>query len=737
LVVGGWQQESASIQVTQAIMAQPSPALKRHGRLWGSLLLTVIILLISISILHYQGNLRLALLQIGDDSATSGLALNWSFWAQPVIDGVIWLLLGLAIILILICAPQGWSLCVGALVALLIVIVVAAAELTRFSSIHAQVMASEQTVYQNAIDAFRSGDYGTAAAKFERLQTAAKDESLRLEASGWLSGVHYQQHAVEASLTHACTYARQATPAQRYWKPNIITLHWAIYELGRTSPTLDEAIQRLDDLVACMRVAEASHFWLTISPGLYVAITDAAYFDTATLNPATRAALRQLLDRYPHETAADLALLALGDYDRLIRDYPESALLDRAYYARAMRADENGDLEAARLAYQAFIDRFPENPRTLRTIQRVGNILKEQGDLAGALAYFLQAPFPAGKPNEADGYTTHFRADILYLLDVEMSVADVRHFIELHPAAPAPALLRFSLAAKLLAEDRYAEAQTLFQALAQSAPADSKLHRLSQNNLDKIALIQSSLNSTEPEALPNLAQYLLQDQPVFYNELWGSRRRTLEQRGAPWAYYLQHNDHLRAITLLQRYLDQQPDASRTAEALFMLGKAYAELGGSNAFLPFDAPLGYDVKAMRQKAVDTFTMLLQRYPNSFYFDEALAKTGLVYIEDEPIDPESAIKQFRALAQNYPTHRLANNALNWVAYLECGLAAQEETGSTLWREKFQQAQADYQVILEKYPDGHVGRTARYNIDAIQDALAHPEKYTYTRVCTPNLP
>jgi TolA-binding protein len=464
-------------------MTQTSPSHHRRTQFLNSLLLVMGLLLIGLTLLHYQGELRLQLEQIGDDSAAVGLALNWSLWTQPAISVIVWLLVGLLIILILVFARRGRLSPVAALVILPIVALAVATQLTQSGSIHAQVTASEQTVYQNSIDLFRAGDYTTSAAKFERLQTAVEDESIRLETSGWLSGVHYHQKDFEASLADACNYVRQTSSAQRYWKPNIITLHWAIYEAGKASPNLDEAIQRLDDIAACAGVTEASHFWLAISPDLYVVIKDSYYFDTTKLSPTTRAALLSLLERYPHETHADLALLALGDYDRMIQQYPESPLLDRAYYSRAVRADENGDLAAARPAYQAFIDQFPEHPRRLRTIQRVGRILEEQGDLAGALAYFLQAPFPAGKSSEADGYTTPFRADILYLIDVEMSVADVQQFIEQHPDAPAPALLRFSLASKLLAEDRYTEAQAILQAVAQAAPTDSKLQQLSKNNL--------------------------------------------------------------------------------------------------------------------------------------------------------------------------------------------------------------------------------------------------------------
>jgi outer membrane protein assembly factor BamD (BamD/ComL family) len=719
-------------------MTSTSLSSNRRVRLLNALLLVASILLIGVTILHYQGELRLRLQQIGEDSAASGLALDWSFWAQPVMKGIAWALLGILIVLTLLRARRGRLSPAGAIVAISIILVAVAVQLVQSSSIHDQVTASEQAVYQNAIDIFRAGDYTTSAEKFERLRQMAEDQSIRLEVSGWLSGARYHQNDYEASVAAACDYARQASSAQRYWQPNIITLRWAIYELGKTSANLDEAIQRLDRITSCQGVVEASPFWLAISPKLYLVATDLYAFDQANPDPETRAALQRLVERYPHEAYADLALLALGDYDQLIQQYPESSWLDRAYYGRAARADENNDLEQARLAYQAFIDRFPTHPRTVRTMRRVGHILEEQGDPAAALRYFLQAPYPVGAPDETEGYAAPFREDILYLLDVKMTADDVQRFIARHPTVPAPALLRFSLAANLLAEDRYAEARAIFQSLAQAAPAGTKLQRLSQDNLDKIAVIQAALSNSDPEAMLNLALYLLQDRPVFYNELWNDHRRaTVDGRGAPWSYYLQHNDDLRAIALLQKYLDQHPGAPRAEEALFALGQAYAALGGSNAFLPFDAPSGYDVKALRQKAVETFTTLVRKYPNSKYFDRALAETGLVYIEDEPVEPEPAIKQFRALARNYPEHHLANNALNWVAYLECELADAEQSGSAARREKYEQAQTDYQVILDKYPDGHVGRTAQRNMLAIQDALAHPEKYTYAPVCVPNVP
>lgn len=720
-------------------MAQTSPTLKRHGHLWVSLLLAVAVLLISITILHYQGELRLRLQQIGDDSAMSDPAAFWSFWTEPLVSSLIWLLVGLLIILAMIGIRRGrwWPLSVIAAISL--GLIVAVVQVTQPGSILAQVTATEQTVYQDAIDLFRAGDYTTSAAKFERLLTAAADESIRLEAGGWLSGVHYHQHDYEASLTNACNYARQTSSAQRYWKPNIITLHWVIYDLGKTSASLDEAIQQLDNIAACAGVAEASHFWLTISPDLYVAIKDAYYFDTTRLSPTTRAALLSLYERYPQEADADLALLALGDYDRLIQQFPESPLLDRAYYSRAVHADEDGDLDAARPAYQAFIDRFPTGLRTYTAVRRVGDIFVEQGDIPAALAHFLNTTYPNGVKVAvgAERYSEVFRPEILYLLDVKMNAADIQRFITQHPDAPAQDLLRFSLAASLLAEDRYAEAKAIFQTLAQAVPDATNLQQPSRENLDKIVRLEAAQNSSDPAETLNLALYLLQDRPIFYNELWPSRRSMLYKQGAPWSYYLQHNDHLRAIALLQQYIDQNPNAPRAEEALFALGQAYADLGGSNAFLPFAAPSGYDVKTLRQKAVESFKTLVHQYPHSKYSDTALAETGLVYIEDAPVEPEPAIKEFRALAQDYPTHRLANNALNWVAYLECELADEEQSGSTAWREKYQQAQADYQVILDKYPDGHVGRTAQRNIIAIQDALAHPEKYAYAPVCLPNVP
>ncbi|CAG0926404.1 hypothetical protein TFLX_00059 [Thermoflexales bacterium] len=711
-------------------MAQNSSSSDRRSHRLNALLLVPVVLLISVTILHYQGELHLRLQQLGSESVASGPALDWSFWAQPVMGNIAWLLLGILLILTLFCAQRHWLSPRGAAVAIPTILIATAVQLAQPASIQAQVVASEQAVYQNAIDLFRAGDYALSVEKFERLRQTAEDQSVRVEANGWFSGARYHQNDYEASVVAACDYARQASPAQRYWQPNMITLHWAIYELGQTSASLDEAIQRLDRITACEGVAEASHHWLTISPKLYLVATELYAFEQADPDPQTRAALQHLAEQYPHEAYADLALLALGDYDRLIQQYPESSWLDRAYYGRAIHADESGNLDQARLAYQAFIDRFPEHTHTLKSTQRVGRILEEQGDLAAALLYFLQAPYPAGKPDETEGYTTPFQKDILYLLDVKMNAADVQSFITQHPTAPAPTLLRFSLAANLLAEDRYAEAKTIFRALAQASPAGTKLQQLSQDNLDKIALIQAALNDPDPDATLNLALYLLQDQPVFYNELWRRNRRyAVAGRGAPWSYYLQRNDHLRAVALLQKYLKQYPDTPRAEEALFALGQAYATLGSSSSFLPFDAPTGYDVKTLRQKAVETFMTFVHKYPNSIYFDTALAETALVYIEDEPIEPEPAIKQFRVLAQTYPEHRLANNALNWVAYLECELADKEQSGSTAWRAMFQKAQADYQIILDKYPEGHVARTAQANIQIIQDVLARPDEWVYS--------
>ncbi|HSD85842.1 MAG TPA: hypothetical protein VLG46_18405, partial [Anaerolineae bacterium] len=287
-------------------MTQSSSSPNRRRRLLNSLLLVVAALLIGVTFLHYQGELHLRLQQIGGEDVASTPALDWSFWAQPLIGGVAWLLLGILLLLTLLYVWRSWLSPRGAAMVIPTILLAAAVQLAQPGSIQAQVAASEQAVYQSAIDIFRAGDYADAAKKFERLQQMAEDQSIRMEADGWLSGAHYHQNDYEASVTAACNYARQASSAQRYWQPNIITLHWAIYELGKSSANLDEAIQRLDHITACEGIAEASHYWLAISPGLYVLINDASYFDEAKLNPTVRATLLHLIERYSHEAYADL-----------------------------------------------------------------------------------------------------------------------------------------------------------------------------------------------------------------------------------------------------------------------------------------------------------------------------------------------------------------------------------------------------------------------------------------------
>jgi outer membrane assembly lipoprotein YfiO len=97
----------------------------------------------------------------------------------------------------------------------------------------------------------------------------------------------------------------------------------------------------------------------------------------------------ELLRRYPRHALAPKALRqmamisqqrgemqkAIEQYQRLLREYPESDQGDEAQFMIAFIYDESlRDYEQARVAYQAFIDRYPDSELAASAQRLLANI---------------------------------------------------------------------------------------------------------------------------------------------------------------------------------------------------------------------------------------------------------------------------------------------------------------------------------------------------------------------------
>jgi TolA-binding protein len=208
-------------------------------------------------------------------------------------------------------------------------------------------------------------------------------------------------------------------------------------------------------------------------------------------------ALEASLAAQPKGRQADEALLLLAQayyrlnnpanaktaVARLVRDFPESKLLDRAHFRLGEYAAAGGDAKAAAAEYRQVAQQWPESPLAPLALHALGWALFDQGDFAGAETTMdgLLAKYPQHKSalraRYARGLARH------QLGKFADAAADLATFLGL-PDAPAgeKSDARYVLGLCQVAMKQWPQASATFRELVKQDPgysgADKALYEL-------------------------------------------------------------------------------------------------------------------------------------------------------------------------------------------------------------------------------------------------------------------
>jgi tetratricopeptide (TPR) repeat protein len=287
------------------------------------------------------------------------------------------------------------------------------------------------------------------------------------------------------------------------------------------------------------------------------------------------------------------------------------------------------------------------------------------------------------------------------------------------------------------------------------------LVHLSLKKLEMIHRIKQILEMGPPESLLNLVEFYSFNPDVFENELWEPRCVDITEGGIPPEqlppeYFKAHNAQYRIAELWAVLIDTYLDFIRSRvetygppgiefvgieAALYKMAENYDKAASDRALADLAT-----IEEIRQKAVSGYRRLLARLPeNSKEFDAVFEAVGAVYLHRPnyirplpwsltEVDVRGLLREYARLAEEYPNHHLANNALNWVAWSYCYLANLyafspyvKEPDWQKYEENYKQALAVYRQLAQMNPLSGITQNAIKAIAIIEEKLADPSKRT----------
>lgn len=435
--------------------------------------------------------------------------------------------------------------------------------------------------------------------------------------------------------------------------------------------------------------SDLSYIWFEITENNFGDIYFNGY--DHPLNPGGQQAsyLEAFIKEHPKDKFVDHAYYLLGDYTKIINDYPDSDLFDRAHYARG---------------YQLCSQMFNRMEVEEEKYWQVGYEFKvEELDLL--TNYFTQYILMAKKDDYSyhailrllNIYTWHFRetGDHSYFVNLLDILEDVNHYERDYVRYNRRGIARrfvylieekdglVDLSAReinILESIKDPDIFVVFKkALANNAFYNDEL-KLAQAYYDDINY--GDFGYFEKKRLGLLNQV----GPLIGNE---------DQESLTTIANVFKNNYEKALAL--KYYDRilAMEISDEEGAVLSMYKAYChrELGNSD------------------KMVETHRNIAENMQDTTLADDALAEVGvyhLLYMRDT----DKARQVFSQVIDQYPESNAVNDAYNWIAW------------SYLKDKDYVMAYEAYNTLLDKFPNDKYGINALKNIKKIVDVYLSQE-------------
>ena len=394
---------------------------------------------------------------------------------------------------------------------------------------------------------------------------------------------------------------------------------------------------------------------------------------------AAAKSLQASLVAAPKWRQADQALLLLAQADgelhrgpqartalrRLIAEFPQSNVLDRAHYRLGELAYDDGDFPAAAAEYGRVLDRWPRSPLVPRGLYGLGWVKLSQNDYAGAERLFdtMLEKYPrdklAPRARYARGIARHQRKDF------GPAIEDVRALLAADPTPSEKSDAEYLLGLCQAGLKQYAEAAASFQAILRDDPkyavADRVLYEwawaLKQQDKQKEAVEVFSRLAAEHADSPLTAeaQYQLGEsayQAGRFRDAVAAYRTALPKAGhSAWGEKVAHklgwsyfrlDDFAPAQQTFHAQRMTWPQGPLSGDAAFMEAESLSKQGKSaEALATYEQvknPAGKDFSVLAllhagqaagelkqwEKSRDWLTKCVTQFPDSPYLPEALCE-----------------------------------------------------------------------------------------------------------------
>jgi TolA-binding protein len=335
---------------------------------------------------------------------------------------------------------------------------------------HPQASVAPEALYLAGFAALGMGDYPTALRHATAFLTAYPHSKLVADATYVEAESHLQLgHFAEAEKCFG--QLLQKYPAQADAETWQVHRGLSLYLQKKYAETIDWLQPKLANLQGPEALAEANY----LLGGSQVELKQ---FEAAAKS------LEASLAAAPKWRQADQSLLLLAQADgelhrdqqakmalrRLITDFPESHVLDRAHYRLGELAYAGGDLPAATAEYGQVVDRWPRSPLVPRALYGLGWTKLGQNDYASAERLFdtMLEKYPhnklAPRARYARGIARHQRKDFSSAID------DVQALLAADPTPAEKSDARYLLGLCHTGLKHYDEAAASFQAILHNDP---------------------------------------------------------------------------------------------------------------------------------------------------------------------------------------------------------------------------------------------------------------------------
>lgn len=443
---------------------------------------------------------------------------------------------------------------------------------------------------------------------------------------------------------------------------------------------LETAVQIVDQLKEEYPSEDVSYVWFAVTPRQYGMLNDTGLVYPPKEDGDRNKLWKYLVDNYPEDGHIDYAYYFLGDYEKIISDYPYSTLTEKALYARAnelyrlimsvvyLEKDslDRVDLATCKSYYETYLKAYPNSDYTFRAVSDIVSLCRSMYFTYDEDSHYYDF-INAIDLMEFDGSSYNRMKTIDRILySTRSSYIASNHLIELSDDAQA-----------FLDDESFKESTKglVWSGLANNAFYKGELElaevyfaNVKMQHLEKFDLFRLI---TLSELKPVLGKY---DATSLFE-----KGEILRSNG----------EYFASVYIYNQLIELNISKEKLAKAYMLRASS------SNKNRVYDEMLA------------SYEYIVDNLAYTSFADDALAEIGTYYLLVEK-DYEKSREIFRDVIERYSGTNAINNSYNWIAW------------SYLKEEDYENALQAYEELRDKFPTNRFGKNAVPNIKKIKELL-----------------